>query len=262
MNTVKALGLFTFLLAFSGHLIAEDFIVLGTNDPPLKYFEGNKNNVKGINVDILKEVLGEMGFNPIFKIVDSDPRIQVELKSGKAQMAMLYSYRKHRERFFIYPTESIVRLSWHFFCRSKDCKHIPYQSFDDFKNLRVGAVNGISYTNEFLASGLKFQHLGKKGSELDMLVKNRIDVIALPSFITFRQIFEKGYQDQIGYLDKPLKSRLYYNVFGDNSTHFDMQALIVVYDEIIRKMKANGRIKEIFKSHVGDDIDLDVLLDD
>jgi polar amino acid transport system substrate-binding protein len=262
MNTVKALGLFVFLLAFSCDLLAEDFIVLGTNDPPLKYFEGNKNNVKGINVDILKEAIGEMGFNPIFKIVDSDPRIQVELKSGKAQMAMLYSYRKHRERFFIYPTESIVRLSWHFFCRSSDCKHIPYQSFDDFKNLRVGAVNGISYTNEFLASGLKFQHLGKKGSELDMLVKNRIDVIALPTFITLRQIIEKNYQNKIGYLEKPLKSRLYYNVFGNNTVHYDMKELIATYDKIIKRMKASGRIREIFRKHVGDNIDLDVLLDD
>ncbi len=65
-----------------------------------------------------------MGFNPVFHIVDSDLRIQQELKVGRAQMAMLYSYRKHREKYFIYPTESIIRLSWHFFYRTEDFNKI------------------------------------------------------------------------------------------------------------------------------------------
>ncbi len=53
---------------------------------------------------------------------------------------------------------------------------------------------------------------------------------------------------------------MYYNVFGNNNDHYDMSKLISMYDKIIKKMKANGRIKEIFKKHLGKDIDLDVLL--
>ena len=261
MNITKILGLI-FFISLNNHVMAQEFVILGTNDPPLKYFEGDKSNVKGIAVDILKEAIGEMGFKPIFQIVDSDLRIQSQLKNGKAQMAMLYSYRKHREEYFIYPSESIIRLSWNFFYRSKDLNKIHYNSFNDFKGLRVGVVNGITYTNEFVDSGLAFTRLPKKGSELAMLVKDRIDVIALPAFITFRQISNKGLQSRISYFKKPLKSRLYYNVFGNNSDYFDMPKLILMYDNIIKKMKANGRIKEIFKGHVGDDIDLDVLLNE
>ncbi|WP_019616989.1 substrate-binding periplasmic protein [Psychromonas ossibalaenae] len=260
MKTNKVLIFLVFVVSFNSSLFANDFIILGTNDPPLKYFEGDRSNVKGIAVDILKEALGEMGINPVFRIVDSDLRIQKELRNGNAQMAMLYSYRQHREKYFIYSTEAIIRLSWHFFYRTEDINKIHYDSFDDFKNLQVGIVNGITYTNEFMNSGLSFSNLPKKGSELEMLVKHRIDLIALPTFITLTQINNKGFEDKITYLKKPLKSRLYYNVFGNNNDQYDMRKLISIYDHIIKKMKANGRIRQIFIKHLGNDIDLDVLL--
>lgn len=261
MNIIKIVGIFVLLTSFNSNLIAQDFIVLGTNDPPLKYFEGDRSNVKGIAVDILKEALGEMGINPVFRIVDSDLRIQKELQIGRAQMAMLYSFRQHREKYFIYPNESIIRLSWHFFYRTEDVNKIHYNSFDDFKGLDVAVVNGITYTNEFMDSGLAFHKLAKKGNELEMLVKHRIDLIALPTFITLTEIHNKGFEDKVTYFKKPLKSRLYYNVFGNNTDHYDMEKLISRYDNIIKKMKENGRIKEIFRKHLGNDIDLDVLLD-
>ncbi len=260
MNTIKIIGFLILFISFNSSLFAKNFIILGTNDPPLKYFEGDRSNVKGIAVDILKEALGEMGFNPVFRIEDSDLRIQMELQNGNAQMAMLYSYRQRREKYFIYPTESIIRLSWHFFYRTEDFNKIHYDSFDDFKNLHVGVINGITYTDEFMNSGLAFSHLPIKGSELEMLVRHRIDLIALPTFITLCKINKKGFEDKITYFKKPLKSRLYYNVFGNNTDHYDMSKLISMYDNIIKKMKANGRIKEIFKNHLGNDIDLDFLL--
>ncbi|MCP3923295.1 MAG: transporter substrate-binding domain-containing protein [Desulfobacterales bacterium] len=220
MNTIKIIiGLFILFISFNSSLIAKNFTVLGTNDPPLKYFEGSRSNVKGIAVDILKEALGEMGLNPVFHIVDSDLRIQQELKIGRAQMAMLYSHRKHREKYFIYPTESIIRLSWHFFYRTEDLNKIHYNSFNDFKNLRVGVINGITYTDKFMKSGLTFHNLPKKGSELEMLNSKRFDLIALPTFITLTQINKKGFKNKITFLKKPLKSRLYYNVFGNNTDH-------------------------------------------
>jgi len=260
MNIFKKTGLLILFLFLNSSLFSLDFTILGTNDPPFKYYEGDRSNVKGIVVDILKEALDEMGLDPVFKIVDSDLRIQRELKSGRAQMAMLYSFRPEREQFFIYPTESFIRLSWHFFYRTEDIGKINYNSFDDFKNLLVGVTNGISYTDEFMNSGLNFHNLAKKGTELEMLNFHRIDLIALPTIITLHTIINKGLEDKITYFPEPLKSKLYYNVFGNNTDYYEMNDLISKYDDIIKEMKAKGRIKEIFQTHLGENIDLDSIL--
>ncbi len=260
MNTIKKIALLILFISFNYSLVSQDFTILGTNDPPFKYFEGDRNNAKGIVVDILKEALGEMDLDPVFYIVDSDVRIQSELKSGRAQMAMLYSYRPEREESFIYPTESFIRLSWNFFYRTEDIGKIHYNSFDDFKGLFVGVINGISYTDEFMNSGLDYHYLPKKGNELEMLNLHRIDLIALPSIITLYEINQKSLESSITYFQKPLKSKLYYNVFGNNTDSYDMHSLITEYDDIIKEMKASGRIKEIFENYLGEDVDLSGIL--
>ncbi|WP_344797045.1 ABC transporter substrate-binding protein [Litoribacillus peritrichatus] len=239
-----------FILAASP-LQAKDFIIFGTNDPPYKYHEGDKNEVKGIVVDVLKEVFDELSIKPIFKIVDSDSRIQAELIAGRIQMAMLYSKNAERQRYLIYPDQSFIDISWNLFIRNEDLGKIQFTNYQDLTSLNIGVVKDVSYTEEFLNSGLKFIQVPRTGLELRMLLAKRFDAIPLPTVSTIFEAKESEALSQITYLPKVIKNKPYYNVFSKSTKYPDIQSISQRYDEIILNMKNDGRILRIFEKYLG-----------
>ncbi|MHA7774175.1 substrate-binding periplasmic protein [Roseibium sp. M-1] len=243
------IGLACSLLMFTGSALARDLIVLATPEEPYK-FEDN-GTFKGIDIEVLDEVMRRLGLTYSVEMIDSSARILQEARSGGADILLVYSKKPDRLEFLHYPQESYIDISWNFFIRAEDVGRISYESFDDFRGLQVGKTLDFAYTPEFLESGLDFQTIGDNTLQIGMLLAGRIDVVPMNTIATLYEEKKSGRLDQLAFLPKPLITRPYYNVFTRASTYPDIEGLVARYDETIREMKADGTLDAILVKYLG-----------
>ncbi|WP_420411521.1 substrate-binding periplasmic protein [Roseibium sp.] len=205
----------------------------------------------GIDLDIMRVVLGRLGIEYEVQLIKSDKRLQIEAKAGRIDMLLLYSKNEARQTYLDYPEESYVDLTWNFFIRSADQGKFTYSTLDDLKDLRIGATEGISYTEEFWNAGFKLDLEAENSLQMNKLLAGRIDAVPLNTIATLYRAQIGGYRDQISFLPKPMKSKAYFNVFSKASTHPDMDRLKSNYDDIIRKLKKDGTIDEVKQRYIG-----------
>jgi polar amino acid transport system substrate-binding protein len=145
-------GLAFALLLGAGVAVARDLIVLATPEEPYKFEE---NGVfKGIDIEVLDEVMRRLGLRYSVELVESGTRIQQEARAGRADILLLFSRKPDREEYLIYPQESYIDISWHFFIRAENEGKITFESFEDLKGLQIGITQDFAYTPEFLNSDL------------------------------------------------------------------------------------------------------------
>ena len=233
-----------------GRAQAKDFIVLATPEAPFKYIDNER--VRGIDIDVLDQVMNEIGVTYQVRFIRSGARILQEAKNGRADMLHLFSRKPERELFLDYPQESYVSLAWHFFVRAEDQNRIQYNNFKDLLGLQVGATKDFSYTEEFWKAGLALQQVSNNDLQIQKLIGRRIDVVPLNTISTLYELRLQGRESQVSFLPKALKSKPYYNVFPRASSHPDARQVRDRYDAVIRGMKKAGEIRRIMADYLGD----------
>ncbi len=228
---------------------SRDFIIIANPQEPYKFQEGNTN--KGIDVEVIDIVMKRLGIPYKIIFIKSDARIQEEARKGKADMLLLFSKKKSRQEYLIYPEQSYVNITWNFFIRSEDEGKIKFETFDDLRNITIGATVDISYTPEFHQAGLKLQLTTRNDLQIGKLLLKRFDAVPMNTISTLYEERKKGNLDKIAYLPKALKSKPYYNVFTKASTYPNFSELVKQYSAIIKELKADGTIDAIFKEYLG-----------
>jgi len=243
------IGLLCYSLMFAGGALARDLIVLATPEEPYKFAE---NGVfKGIDIEVLDEVMRRLDLSYSVEFVESGTRIQQEARAGRADMLLLFSRKPDRMEYLIYPQESYIDISWNFFIRAEDEGRISYENFDDLKSLQVGITQDFAYTPEFLASGLALQTVASNNLQIGMLLAGRIDTVPLNTISTLYEEKKAGRLDLLTFLPRPLITKPYYNVFAKASTYPDIEGLAASYDAVIRDMKADGTLDAILVKYLG-----------
>lgn len=243
------IGLLCFLLMFAGGAVARDLIVLAIPEEPYKFAE---NGVfKGIDIEVLDEVMRRLDLSYSVEFVESGTRIQQEARAGRADILLLFSRKPDRMEYLIYPEESYIDISWNFFIRAEDEGRISYDSFEDLKSLQVGITQDFAYTPEFLASGLALQTVASNNLQIGMLLAGRIDTVPLNTISTLYEEKKAGRLDLLTFLPRPLITKPYYNVFAKASTYPDIDGLAARYDAVIRDMKADGTLDAILVKYLG-----------
>ncbi len=228
---------------------ARPLIIAANPQAPFKYEADGQ--VRGIDIEVMDEVLRELAIDYEVLLIESDQRLQVEAKAGRIDMLLLYSQNEDRRTFLDYPNESYIDLDWNFFIRAEDRGKFTFSKFDDLRSITIGATHGISYTPEFWDAGLQLQLVSENSLQIDKLLAGRIDAVPMNTISTLHQAHIGGYRNQIDFLPKPMKSKAYYNVFSKASTHPDMDKLKTEYDRIIRRMKDDGLIDQIKATYIG-----------
>ncbi len=244
-----AFGWFLGILALAQVANARDLIVLATPEEPYKFLEAGI--YKGIDIEIVDEVMRRLGLSYRVEFVESGTRIQQEARSGGADMLLLFSKKPDRLDYLIYPQESYIDISWNFFIRSEDEDKISFKSFDDLKGLQIGITQDFAYTPAFLNSGLSFQTVTRNNLQIGMLLARRLDAVPMNTISTLYEEKKAGRLDQLSYLPKPLITKPYYNVFAKASSYPDIEGLAARYDETIREMKADGTLDAIIVKYLG-----------
>lgn len=152
--------------------------------------------------------------------------------------------------YLIYPNESYIDINWNFFILKERQNTINYNGFSDLKGLKVGITNDISYTPEFLDSGLAFEHVPLNYLQIKKLLAKRIDIVPLNTISTLYEAEKKGYIDKLTYLPKPFKSKPYYNAFSLASQHPDKQKVVKQYDRVIKDLEDEQIISAILDKYL------------
>ncbi|WP_028866291.1 substrate-binding periplasmic protein [Psychromonas aquimarina] len=236
------------MLSFPGY--ARDFTIIASPQAPHKFSE--EGTVKGIDVEVISHVMDRLDVKYKIRLIKSAARIIQEAKSGRADMVLLFSRKKSRMDYLIYPNESYIDISWNFFILKENSGSITYNSFEDLKGLKVGITNDISYTPEFHNSGLDFDDVSQNHLQIKKLLGKRIDIVPLNTISTLYEAKKLGYSRRLAYLPKALKSKPYYNVFPIASQHPDKHRVMAQYDQIIRDLKEEQIIAGILDKYLMD----------
>ncbi|WP_083607434.1 ABC transporter substrate-binding protein [Thalassospira sp. TSL5-1] len=249
MMAMILLGCFM-LLPRAGY--AHTLVIEGLTEPPLKWSSFGKP--QGIDVDILSEVLGEMGISDyVFRFVDSGRRLLRNAETGESDIVMSLSRNEAREKYLLYPEESHLSLDWRFAVRASDRDYIHYKTLNDLAPYRIGAAAGYSYTPAFWKSGLDIITVARNDLLIPMLLEKRVDVVPVNYLTTVYCALQKGQRDKIAFLTQPLRRAPYYNPFSRASVYPDKGLFLKRYDNIIRKMRDDGRLQAIVARYLGPD---------
>jgi polar amino acid transport system substrate-binding protein len=233
-------------------LQAKELVIGGTLEPPLKFLDDQARPC-GLDVDMVTAIFGKLKVPIRIELTDSGARLTRNAETGVYDLVMTHSYKPERESYLLYPKQSHLRHSWHFFVRKADMRKIHYDTLSDLKPWRIGVTKDFSYTPELTAAladpAYHFQEIPINQLQLRKLNAGRIDAVPMPLVTAFAQIKEVGLEGKLDYLPKPLKASPYYTVWTRARADAGTPALMAAYDAELLHMKRDGRLKAIYDKY-------------
>jgi polar amino acid transport system substrate-binding protein len=173
--------------------------------PPYEYVEDGE--VKGINLDIIREAFKRMGISPYF---EPRPwkRALFQLKAGEI-LALSSGFKSEKRMRFAYFPDAPLGMETNMVIVRSD-RGIVVDSLDDLRSITIGVVREYLYGEPFDSmKGLR-QKKGKSSQQLlSMLLEGRIDA-AIGNKAVFRYLAEKqGKLDQIKFIHEVSSEPLY-----------------------------------------------------
>ncbi|MEP4890423.1 MAG: transporter substrate-binding domain-containing protein [Aliiglaciecola sp.] len=227
--------LFTFL---PSHVLANTLVSHCRDYPPEIYFNGKK--CIGILPELVEDILAELGHD-IEWVYAPWIRSTKEAKRGNVDLLIRHSMTEERN-IFLKPIKYAVEKRTLFFYKSKSFTS-DITSYDDLKDVSVGAIRGIFYSPNFSKINTDSLTLvGRTEQLVGMLEMERIDVVVSSSSHNgqlFEGKFEKAtFKDTFlnnHYISIPRKSKA-----------------IVLYNDIARvmlKYRKTGKINQYYQKY-------------
>ena len=219
-------------------------IVISDNDWKPWYFAGEVRDKAGFAKDVIRHCVREAGHAPMFKHFPI-ARMKAMMKRGRMD-ASIFSFKPHRQSFLVYSQEPIFREIYVPFVRKNS--DITIRRLDDFDHLRIGHLNGLSYSKEFLAyinrrrSSKTLDVTTSNEGNLRKLVTNKIDVFVDTISSVRWHAKEMGLGDQIRDLDYTVRRADYiFTLSRQSPTISDKVKFIAAFDSCVRSLKdTNG----------------------
>ncbi|MEQ8287668.1 MAG: ABC transporter substrate-binding protein [Roseitalea porphyridii] len=240
------------LIVSSQTILARTLVIEGLSEPPLKWL--SQDIPRGIDIDIMTEVLDEMGITDFtFHFVDSGRRLLHNAENGFSDITLTLSLNDERSKYLLYPNEAHLLLDWRFAVRAEDANRIRFSELGDLEGFRIGAAAGYSYTKAFWDSGLDIEAVARNDLLIPMLLEERFDIVPVNYLSTAFETIQSGLRQKIAFLYPPLRRAAYYNPFSKASDYPGKERFIARYDRIIRDMRKDGRLLAIFERYLGPD---------
>ncbi|SOB59319.1 Extracellular solute-binding protein family 3 [Pseudodesulfovibrio profundus] len=154
--------------------------------PPYEFVEDGQ--VKGINMDIIREAFKRMGITPFFEPRPWNRAIY-QLKTGEI-LALSSGFRTKDRQLFAYFPDTPLALETNMVITRSD-RDISIKSLDDLRPLRIGVVRGYAYGTKFdTMRGLNIIEAQSAHQLLLMLLNDRMDV-AICNQTVFKYIARK-----------------------------------------------------------------------
>jgi polar amino acid transport system substrate-binding protein len=246
--------LFGLLLGGAPVGLTRELVVGGIAENPVRYLDPLDGTLKGLDIEVLAHIFRRLGIAYRVHLEASSARLESNWRQGKLyDMVFTYSFKEERAPYLLYAREAHIYNNWHFFVLRNNLGRFRYEQLENLRGLRVGATQGFSYTREFWAAveaGIwRTDRVTQNALQIQKLLHGRIDTVPLPVMVTLYEARRGGYAERIAYLPKPLKSEPYYNTFVKASNYPGLAELAERYDEELRRMKEDGRLRAIYTQY-------------
>jgi len=250
-------GMVLFLFVFfTPNVIANPPLKIATTYwPPYTDIKNSKR--PGILVEVVNEVFLSMKHD--ISIYDRPwKRAQYEVKTGMADAAFGAAFTEERNKYSIYPDESIGGLIYVFFILEENQKAFVFNSYDDLKKLTIGVVGGAAVTKikSFKEAGEKWNNIqpviGQLSIEMNplKLQGNRIDCYAdglMPGRAIINILTKKGRLKKkiIPYRKKPIQETELFLIFSKKAGYTNLHPLVLEFTKTLREFKTSNKYSEI-----------------
>jgi len=256
------MGRALYLLVLSASMsIGSMLTVMAYEYRPYMYEENNK--IKGIVIDVVKEVFRRMDQPISIRFVTWTNALR-NIKSGKFDALTLIYKNKEREKYGDYSTEVLIPQRMTFFVRN-DSKITFDGDLEKLRNYKIGVIRGFSYGPIFddaVENGVlkvdKTRSLKQNVSKLlvgryDILIDGRYVVLDELVAINKKQtnsIVKKMSNNKYKYVLKELtpsiETMLAYMMFSKNN---NLSEIRDKFDLTLIKMKKEGSYQKILESY-------------
>lgn len=201
---------------------------------------------------VVTEAFKEVGINVEYGFFPWKRAFENARKGNEWVGSVVWGKNSERAKDFIYPEEPVMEQKTVFF-------HLKDTNFDwdgtsgKLKSYKIGLTNGYSY-GSFIDGKDKDASLNTEIAPHDInnmkkLLKGRIDIFPSNFAVGYQLIadnFNKADQLKFTNHELPLASSKYYLIIS--KAHPKSEYLLKKFNEGIAKLKAKGRIKEIFEN--------------
>lgn len=226
----------------SGTTVATEVIV---NDPdwPPYFFKGESYQPVGFAKEVLKTCIAKTQYDAKF-VYHPIKRMRDYIEKGKLDIHV-YSYKESRESFLVFGKEPIFNSSYRPFINTK----APFEihNFNDFNGLRIGHLQGLKYSNDYLhylENQMRAGYVRSVTTNIDLITllhEKKIDVFVNTVDTVYWLATTLGMRDHIKAVDFDIQTKDYFVTVSKRSSAIsDKRAFLNTLDDCIKTLKQNG----------------------
>lgn len=203
----------------------------------------------GLKVQLLKAVTERIDGVSAAVVLLPWQRCQAQAKAGEADGILPLFKSADRESYLAFTEGTFRQTNTFWYNRRRYPDGVAVNGgYTNVSGLRLGMVNGSVIDQEMEAAFLAHNPIVRSGdvrSLMQMLLFDRIDVIAIDGAVGRYHVAQNGWQDRIAAVSTPISSR--YSHFG-LSRASGADAYLERFNQAIAELQAEGRIEEILHS--------------
>lgn len=227
-------------------------VEIADNDWQPWFFAGDPKAPPGLAKEILTECVAAAGYQASFRNYPI-PRMWEYIRAGQIDLNVL-SRKPEREEFLLYTGESILQESYQPFVRSDS--DIRIAGIKDFDGLRLGHLNGLRYSPEFLAYVQAREAAGtldittQNISNIRKLAAGQIDIFVNTKASMLWLARDAGLGGRIKALDLVIAGGDYYVALSKASPRIaDKPGFLGKLDSCLKDVKASGRYADLQRKY-------------
>lgn len=229
-------------ILFCNALSSKDIII---NDPdwPPYFFKGESYQPIGFAKELLLFCLPKTGYQTRF-IYHPIKRMRSYIETGKIDVH-IYSYKPNRDAFLHFGKEPIFKSSYKPFINRKS----PFEinTLEDFKGLRIGHLQGLKYSADYLNfleskwdSGY-LRSVTTNVSLVTLLYDQKIDTFVNTVDTVYWLSTTLGMREDIVAVDFDIQTKEYFVAISKKSNRIkDKKAFLNTLDTCIKEAKTSG----------------------
>lgn len=242
MRTATTTILFCLLLTAVEVTVGAEIVRITTGEWPPYMSENLKHG--GLSNHVISEAFKLEGYSVEFAFFPWKRAFEAA-KSGDKYHATSYWYRSpEREKLFIYSEPLQIDKNVFFYRKDNPLEH--WETLDDLKGKRIGAVAGFTYTKEFWdaqkSGKLQIETASSEELNIRKLWKGRIDIFPtgpLVGQMIIRELFGPEALERAAFHPKPLLAVTGHLLISKKTEHAN--ELVEAFNRGLAKLKENGR---------------------
>ncbi|TNE72876.1 transporter substrate-binding domain-containing protein [bacterium] len=228
---------------------------------PFEYVENGEQT--GINIQLIDTIFKRLNIPYEIHFGTENERSLDLIKAGKLDAILSISYKQDRLDYLWYPEgfenedkpQNFMWASEYVFFSLKDraslYKNLSLKEVKE-KGLKVGVIDGVSYSPEFWNAGLTVVKGSSDEDNYHKLINGEIDLYITDKTIGRFTIKSMGYEDRVSYLPHRIISKPYTIAFNKKSTYPNLQSIEKQFFIELELAKKSGLARKIFLKYLRD----------